>query len=658
MKLKTITRHRFFLPAFGALLVVSCGLLLWAIPFGEPWVNASYDYLFRFGSRPVTNRPVVIYMDSEAYDFFHQTRGEPWSRALHAQLLEKLAADGCRMTVFDVHFGVLRDKDEDAALAAALKKQNQVVLMAKQMREENRNVLGAEPRPPANLFLEAPATNWGVAHLDPDLKDKIVRKHWPFPSPGPYPSLAWTASRLVGAALMDEPRERWLRYYGVSGPWTSLGYKAAFTTAPDFFRDAIVFIGNRPEGTAPDDQQDKFQIPYTRWTGEAVGGVDVLATMFLNLVNGDWLRRPPAWLEVVCLLLSGVALGAGLCLPRWWVASVIGLLVALASTLGTAACSYATNYWFPWLIVAGGQVPCAVAYAGLVSFFARRLPDAPDYEMIQPPFGEGAYGKVWVARNAVGQWQALKAVYRSKFGVSSDPYEREFRGITNYKPVSDKHPGLLRVDFVSTKKSEGYFYYVMELGDSLTPGWQENPATYKPRDLASVRAQAEQHRLPVRECVRIVVALAEALEFLHQQGLTHRDIKPSNVIFVNGRPKLADVGLVVEAGSRAAAEASRMGTPGYMPPEPEPLGTPQADIYGLGMVLYVISTGGTPPPGTFPVLSESLVEKSSQDFIGLNAIFLKACQPDRAKRYTSAAQMRGALLELERLLETETKPVS
>jgi len=99
------------------------------------------------------------------------------------------------------------------------------------------------------------------------------------------------------------------------------------------------------------------------------------------------------------------------------------------------------------------------------------LPDAPDYELFDPPFGQGAYGKVWLARNAIGQWQALKAVYLAKFGPHHEPYEREFNGIKKYKPVSNQHPGLLRVDFVSTKKAAGYFYYVMELGDALEPGW-------------------------------------------------------------------------------------------------------------------------------------------------------------------------------------------
>jgi len=268
--------------------------------------------------------------------------------------------------------------------------------------------------------------------------------------------------------------------------------------------------------------------------------------------------------------------------------------------------------------------------------------------LFNPPFGQGAYGKVWLARNAIGQWQALKAVYLAKFGPHHEPYEREFNGIKKYKPVSNQHPGLLRVDFVSTKKAAGYFYYVMELGDALEPGWEHAPSAYRPRDLASVRACAHEHRLPVQECVRIGLALAEALDFLHRQGLIHRDIKPQNIIFVNGQPKLADVGLVAEI-LPPGQERTWVGTPGYMPPPPEPPGTQQADIYGLGMVLYVIRTGRD--PDFFPGVSTTLVARTERtDFIRLNALILKACQPDRARRYASAAQLHADLLEVQKEL--------
>jgi len=284
----------------------------------------------------------------------------------------------------------------------------------------------------------------------------------------------------------------------------------------------------------------------------------------------------------------------------------------------------------------------------------RDLPEAPDYELFDPPFGQGAYGKVWLARNAIGQWQALKAVYRVRFGLHADPYEREFSGIKRYKPISDKHPGLLRVDFVSTKKPAGYFYYVMELGDALAPGWEQVPLAYAPRDLASVRAQAEGQRLPVRECVRIGLGLAEALDFLHRHGLTHRDVKPQNIIFVNDRPKLADVGLVADILPPGQSR-TWVGTPGYMPPPPEPPGTAQADIYGLGMVLYVIRTGRE--PDHFPEVSTTLVQRTEpEEFIGLNTVILNACQPDRARRYASAAQLHTALLDVQKALALEPPP--
>lgn len=268
-------------------------------------------------------------------------------------------------------------------------------------------------------------------------------------------------------------------------------------------------------------------------------------------------------------------------------------------------------------------------------------PEAPDYELFEPAIGEGAYGKVWLARNAIGQWRALKAVYLAKFRQNASPFEREFNGIRRYKPVSEKHPGLLRVEFVSRRKDEGYFYYVMELADAHTTGWEQNPVLYEPRDLTSYLARSEARRLPLKECLSIGVTLAEALEFLHQEGFTHRDVKPQNIIFVNGQPKLADVGLVAEIRP-PDEEVTWVGTPEYMPPPPEPPGTTLADIYALGMVLYVMSTGRK--PARFPELTAALMEEEKRaEFRPLNAIILKSCHPDCRERYASASAMRQAL---------------
>ena len=83
-------------------------------------------------------------------------------------------------------------------------------------------------------------------------------------------------------------------------------------------------------------------------------------------------------------------------------------------------------------------------------------------------------------------------------------------------------------------------------------------------------------RLPCAEALPLTLALADALAHLHASGLVHRDIKPSNVVFVGGRPKLADIGLV----ARVAGADTLVGTLGYIPPEGP--GSPAADIYSLG----------------------------------------------------------------------------
>jgi len=670
VKVKAIGHPDFLKSALGAAVAVLCGFLLWRTPLGEPWVNASYDYLFRFGARAVTNRVTLIQMDNEAYDYFHQVRGQPWDRGLHAQLLNRLADDGCALVVFDSFFRQPhpREPAQDEALAEAMRRQPHIVLMAEQAQVTHPTLAGAQPILPSETFLSAAGTNWGVAWLDPDL-DSIVRRHWPYPSPGTYPSLPWTTAQLAGAQLSEHPQERWLRYYGRDGAWTRLSYRFALTQPTNYFRGQIVFVGTAPKTSVPDGETDEFRTPYTRWTGESTGGVEIQAGSFLNLMNGDWLRRPAGWLEALTLVTAGLLLGGGLCRLRLWVACAVAVGVALVAAFGAISWSYFTNYWFPWLVIVGGQVPCALAWALAIKMrhavkkravsvslsFPRPAaasveppPNAPDYELFNPPFGEGAYGKVWLARNTAGHWRALKAVYLANFDQNPDPYEREFNGIKKYQPFSGQHPGLLRVEFVSEKQA-GYFYYVMELGDPLEPGWEGEPSTYKPRDLVSERARSHRRRLPVRECVRIGLALSDALDFLHRQGLTHRDIKPQNIIFVNGQPKLADLGLITEIRP-PDQERTLVGTPGYMPPPPERPGTPRADIYALGMVLYVLSTGRS--TAYFPEIATTLVaDKDPADFFPLNTVILKACQPDPAQRYASAAEMHLALQAVLKTIE-------
>jgi serine/threonine protein kinase len=119
---------------------------------------------------------------------------------------------------------------------------------------------------------------------------------------------------------------------------------------------------------------------------------------------------------------------------------------------------------------------------------------------------------------------------------------------------------------------------------------------------------------------------------------------------VNGQPKLADVGLIAEI-VRPDKEPTLVGTPGYMPPPPEHPGTPQADIYALGMVLYVLCTGRN--SAFFPELSTTLVQNENPaGFFPLNSVILRACEPDCAQRFASAAEFHAALLKVQETLGT------
>lgn len=580
-------------------------------------------------------------MDTESYDALHQTRGEPWDRGLHAQLLNKLADDGCALVVMDCFFGKPRDAQKDAALAQAMRRQRHIVLMAEQALAVRPELDAVRPVLPAEPFYSATSQQWGVAWLDPD-SDGIVRRHWPFPSPGPYPSLAETAASLSRSQKVDAPRERWLRYYGPEPPWKHISYTAALQQPRGHFRDEIVFIGVQPKTSVFDNEPDKFRTPYSRWTGQAEAGTEIIITSFLNLLNGQSLFRSAA-LDLLVIVFIGFVMGAvaGFGSKLKSSAAVVSL-TALAMILSSVLTSY-TNYWYPWLIIVGGQMPVALLWGlvtGMSPVEAEAAPKIPGYSLVFPPFGRGAYGRVWLAQGKNKVWRAVKVVRLSDFENDVTPFEREFAGVTLYHTICRKHPSLLQVEFLS-ERFPTYFYYIMELGDSIASGWEKEPARYRPRDLNAELTRAPGKRLPISQCVSIGMAVSTTLELLHQQGVTHRDIKPQNILYVNGHPKLADLGLITDI--RASAQRTLVGTPGYMPPAPETPGTPQADIYALGMVLYVISTGRR--PALFPEISATLLG-GTDEFLLLNNIILKACEPNPIDRFNSARQM---FCELEKL---------
>ena len=117
-----------------------------------------------------------------------------------------------------------------------------------------------------------------------------------------------------------------------------------------------------------------------------------------------------------------------------------------------------------------------------------------------------------------------------------------------------------------------------------------------------------------------------ALGHLHAHSLVHRDIKPSNIIYIDGQPRLADIGLVTGTD----ATQSLVGTLGYIPREGP--GKPNADLFSLGKVLYEMATGKDRTD--YPE-----IDNPTPELRQLNKIILKTCHDDPAQRYATAPQL-------------------
>ena len=207
-----------------------------------------------------------------------------------------------------------------------------------------------------------------------------------------------------------------------------------------------------------------------------------------------------------------------------------------------------------------------------------------------------------------------------------------------------QHPHILPI--IGAGLKEGLLYYIMPFveGESL-----------------KTRLEREG-KLPIRDAVRILREVADALAYAHQHGVIHRDIKPANILLEDGHAVLADFGIAAalsgpttEGGDRLTRTGLSIGTVGYMAPE-QALGErnvdARVDIYALGVVGYEVLAGEPPftAPNAQALIYAHLTEQPRQlDRVRFDTPLAvcraidKSLKKSPDERFQTAAEFRDAL---------------
>jgi len=272
------------------------------------------------------------------------------------------------------------------------------------------------------------------------------------------------------------------------------------------------------------------------------------------------------------------------------------------------------------------------------------------YEVVRP-IGAGGMGEVYQARDTrLGRNVAIKVLPAA---VECDPdrlarFEREARAI-----AALNHPNICALYDVA--EDNGRAFLIMEFleGETLQQRLARGP-------------------LDVDQLVDYGIALADALDLAHRQGLIHRDLKPANIfVTTRGQVKMLDFGLArivdndgdetrMPGGLTDAGTA--VGTLGYMSPE-QLRGLQvdgRSDLFSLGAVLYEMATGRRAFGGnTNAVVSAAILHEASPrpgaarlDLPArLDETILKTLEKDLDLRCQSAAELRADLKRVKRASE-------
>ena len=283
---------------------------------------------------------------------------------------------------------------------------------------------------------------------------------------------------------------------------------------------------------------------------------------------------------------------------------------------------------------------------------APELHAAPAGYTLKHLLGRGGMGEVWLAErehDGFRQPVALKLLHRDAWHQG----DRQARLRSERRILASlDHPHIARL-YDGGTLPDGTPYLAMEYVDG-----------------ERLDRWVARTRPGLRPLIRVLTAIARALQAAHQRLVVHRDLKPANILIDSyGAPKLLDFGIAKLLDDTAAgvdtATGEQLLTPRYAAPEQirgEAIST-ATDVYSFGVMAYELLTGSLPYAETqgTPALLRAIVESEplrassavrADATTGvtrsalrgdLDAILMKCLRKDAAARYRGAAELADDL---------------
>jgi CHASE2 domain-containing sensor protein/predicted Ser/Thr protein kinase len=576
------------LAAAAGLALHATGLLAWA-------ERGSVDA--RFSLRGEHSPPSDVVVVGIGNDSLGQMPRYPFSRRLHARVLEQLHAAGARLVVYDISFDRPTTPAADQALYRAARSAAPVVFGTSLISPSGETqVLGG------NANLAAIGDRAAAANLIPD-PDGALRHT--LAEVNELPTIAAAVTRIVSGHRADSNQldGGWIDFPGPPGTVRRLSFARVLHGSFDraAVRGKVVVVG----ATAP-----VLQDMHATAVGGPMPGPEVQADAIFTALAGFPLRSPSGTVTalIIVLLAFLIPLAGGR----------LGTLAALLAGFGVLlAWSLATQLAFDsgtvldysdplaaLLLGTAGTVMLAMRAdnrerrrlrelfaanaGGVVEQVLQRPGEGPlrptaiiaGYE-IEEVLGRGGMGVVYRATQlTLGRAVAIKLIAAEH---AADPVFRERFKSESRIAASIEHASVIPV--YEAGEDDGLLYIAMRLVDGF--------------DLEQLLTRTGP--LTPERSTRTLAQVGGALDAAHVRGLVHRDVKPANVLITADEPEhayLTDFGLARQAGAltRVTRAGQWVGTLDYLAPEQirgEAV-TASADIYALTGVFYHCLTGRTP----------------------------------------------------------------